>query len=166
MRISRGLLPLVAVAALLITLVVPVSVSSDPAFDQFHLTSAGEPGSLEALPLVLPIWGIVLLAAATAWIRRWPALWTLFAFLAALAMVVLPAVLVLDPPHLLWDGWDEANDRPTGGMVVARPALGSALWVAGSLALSASGVLGILAAILPRTRRSEECPAPSPAPGG
>ncbi|MGO1228019.1 MAG: hypothetical protein ACTMII_05275 [Brachybacterium sp.] len=153
MRTPRRMLPLVAVAALVITLVVPVSVSSDPDFDAFLMTSAGQPGTTDSLPLMLPIWAIVLVAAATVWIPRWPALWAVVAFVAALTLVILPATLVLDPPRLMWDGWDEANNRPTGGMVVGRPFIGSALWVAGSLALTASGVLGILDAVRSRARR-------------
>lgn len=153
MRTVRRLLPLVAVAALLITLMVPVVVPSDPRFNEFHLTSAGEPGSTEVPLLMLAIWAAVLVAAATAWIPRWPALRTIFAFVAALALFLLPVSILLDPPQLMWDGWDEANDRPTGGVVVAQLSLGSALWVAGSLALTASGVLGILEAVRPRTRR-------------
>lgn len=153
MRIVRRMLPLVAVIALVITLVVPVSVSSDPDFDEFFMTSAGQPGNPELLPLLLPVWAIVLIAAATVWIPRWPALWTVFAFLGALMLFVLPAILVLDPPYLLWDGWDEANDRAVGGMVEAQPTLGTTLWAVGSLSLTASGVLGILEAVLALAKR-------------
>lgn len=153
MRIARALLPWVAVAALLITLAIPLMVPDDPDFDAFHITSAGERGSDAYLLPMLLIWGVVLVAAVTAWIGPWPALWSVPAFLAALAMFMLPLVLALDPPFLLWDGWDEANNRPAGGMVAGRPSFGSAVWVLGSFALSASGLLGIIEAVLAVLRR-------------
>lgn len=153
MTLARALLPLAAIAALLVTLALPLMVPSDPDFDEFRITSIGEQGDGGLLVMMLAVWALVLTAAGLAWIPRWPALWSVAAFVAALAMFLLPVMLMLDPPMLIWDGWDEANDRGTGGMVVGRPFFGSALWLLGSFALTASGLLGIAEAVLPRLRR-------------
>ena len=47
-------------------------------------------------------------------------------------------------PFALWDGMD-AQGRPTGGMVVAEPAAGAALWGAGIAALALAGLLRVAA---------------------
>ena len=167
MRTVRRLLPLVAVAALLITLVAPIMVPDDPDFDIFHVTSAGERGSTDLLPLMLSVWAVVLLAAATAWLPRWPAVRVVFVVLAALALFVYPMGILLEPPLMMWDGWDEESGQPVGGMVRGRPSIGSVLWVVGSVALTASAVLGTLEAVRPRRGRDGgDAPGTSTAPAG
>ena len=56
-------------------------------------------------------------------------------------------------PFALWDGMD-AQGRPTGGMVVAEPAAGAALWGAGIVALGLAGLLR-LAVRRPQATRAD-----------
>ena len=103
-------------------------------------------------PLYAVLGAAVLLCALSAWIGR-SRRWALAALIVAAVWGFVLWHMIDTAPFALWDGTD-AQGRPTGGMVVAEPAAGAALWGAGIAALALAGLLR-LTVRRPRATRAD-----------
>lgn len=139
------LLPLVTVAAWVAMLWVPIADSGDDGVPVgIVITSLG--GDVfdfaSARPAFLLIWIGVLTAAVTVWLVRSLVIWSsAVAVVGALAVARL-VTLLGDPPRIMWDGTADDGSRAFAE-VIAEPAPGALLWVAGSLCLIAAGICGL-----------------------
>ena len=142
LRAAR-LLPLVTVAAWIVTIFVPVLDSGNVKGPRITITSLGGAplDSAELNPGFIAIWILIVIFALLPWLfghSRW---WSVSAVACSVVILLGLVVAVIDPPFLMWDG--ETDDgMPTGGMEVAVPDFGFVLWIIGSQALAAAGVCG------------------------
>lgn len=145
-------LPLVTVAAWIITIFVPILDSGNDDGPRIRITSVGEtPLDPEYLsPGFIAIWLLIVSFAILPWlfgVERW---WSGSAIVLGALLLLVLAAAVINPPSLLWDGQTD-DGMPTGGMEVALPDFGFALCLIGSQALGAAGFCGWIGS---RRRRS------------
>lgn len=140
---AARLLPLVTVAAWIITIFVPVLDSGNDEGPRITITSLGgaplDPAELN--PGFIAIWILIVIFAVLPWLfghSRW---WSATAILIGFVILLGLITVVIEPPFLMWDGQTD-DGMPTGGMEVARPEFGFVLWVIGSQALVAAGACG------------------------
>lgn len=172
LRLAARCLPLVTLAIWVTMIWIPVldsgETSGGPSL-RIVCTSIGcrpvEPTAPD--PEVIAVWVLLLLSALTAWMLRSLRLWSVVAVIVGIALLVILALMVADPPMTIWDGVD-SQGRPTGGMVVGLPAPGALLWMVGSLGLCAAGVCGFSGELrrtavgTPSGRRTRSAPPAHP----
>lgn len=138
-------LPLVTLAAWVITTVVPILDSDEGSGPRLTITSMGEaPINFADLnPGVILGWAAVLVLAVLAWVLKGLKWWSVAAIIVGDLLVLTLGILAVDPPSLVWDG-QTAEGMPAGGMVIARPAIGYYISIVGSCALVAAGLFGFM----------------------
>lgn len=149
-RIVARLLPILALCAWVVTLWVPVLDSS---LNSLHtkestrivVTSLGDvPRDLSDLdPKFVVIWSCLLACVISAWLVDRLRIWAWATVCLGIAVLASLINMVAEPPSLMWDGQDESG-RWIGGMEVASPAAGAALWAIGSIALIVAGICGLI----------------------
>lgn len=149
-RIVARLLPILALCAWVVTLWVPVLDSS---LNSLHtkestrivVTSLGDvPRDLSDLdPKFVVIWSCLLACVISAWLVDRLRIWAWATVCLGVAVLALLINLMAEPPTLMWDGQDSSG-RWIGGMEVASPVWGAALWAVGGLALIAAGICGLI----------------------
>lgn len=147
-RLIRAL-PLATLGCMLVTTVVPISGMGGDS-EALRVTSLGmsvrELDDL-ALPYVI-VWAAVVALAVAVWLLKSHRIWGIAAITVAAVMALWLNALWLDPPSLIWDGFNVETGQPTGGHGVAESQAGMAVLSAGAAALALAGVLG-----LPRRQR-------------
>ncbi len=149
-RIVARLLPILALCAWVVTLWVPVLDSS---LNSLHtrgsmrivVTSLGDVsrGLSDLDPEFVIIWCCLLACVISAWLVDRLLMWAWATVCLGVAVLALLINLMAEPPTLMWDGQDSSG-RWIGGMEVASPAWGAALWAVGGLALIAAGICGLI----------------------
>ncbi|MGO2422703.1 MAG: hypothetical protein ACTH8U_03335, partial [Brevibacterium aurantiacum] len=134
----------------MVTLWVPVLDSS---LNSLHtkestrivVTSLGDvPRDLSDLdPKFVIIWSCLLACVISAWLVDRLRIWAWATVCLGVAVLALLINLMAEPPTLMWDGQDSSG-RWIGGMEVASPAAGAALWAIGSMALIVAGICGLI----------------------
>lgn len=149
-RGTARILPLLTLAAWVVTIWVPIL---DSASNSLHtgesmrivITSLGrspfEPN--EAEPQFVIIWGCLLACVSTAWLVDGLRLWSWATAGFGSVMLIFLAGEIADPRIIMWDGRD-SEGQWIGGMEVASPAPGAALWTIGGVALIAAGICGLI----------------------
>lgn len=147
-RLAR-LLPLLTLAAWVITLAVPLFQGDDPdnpALSDVVTVSSlgGAPFDLDAAswPFVLS-WIAIAGLTVSAWFLRSLRVWSLVAIGAAVALSLQLYSVISYPPVLLWDGMDGQGNM-IGGQITGVPTVGVPIWMAGIAALGLAGVLGLI----------------------
>ncbi|WP_231445593.1 hypothetical protein [Brevibacterium zhoupengii] len=109
------------------------------------VTSLGDvPRDLSDLdPKFVIIWSCLLACVISAWLVDRLRIWAWVTVCLGVAVLALLINLMAEPPSLMWDGQDSSG-RWIGGMEVASPAWGAALWAVGGLALIAAGICGLI----------------------
>ena len=145
MILGSRLLSLLSVVLWALSLTTPVLDSRDKDGISLVVDALGgdETGLRSSWPLYAALGAAVVLCALTAWIGR-SRRWSLAALIVAAVWGFVLWRMIDTAPFALWDGMD-AQGRPTGGMVVAEPAVGAALWGAGIAALALAGLLRVAA---------------------
>lgn len=140
---AERLLPLVTVAAWIITIFVPVLDSGNDEGPRITITSLGGAplDSAELHPGFIGIWFLIVVFALLPWLFGHSQWWSATAILIGVGILLGLIVAVINPPFLMWDGQTD-DGMPTGGMEVALPDYGFVLWIIGSQALGAAGVCG------------------------
>lgn len=143
LRRIAALLPLVTVAAWVITIFVPILDSGNDDGPRIRITSMGENpfDPATAVPGFFAVWLVVVVFSILPLvfgISRW---WSGAAMVVAALLIVVLVIAALNPPSLLWDG-QTADGMPTGGMEVALPDFGFFVCLVGALALGAAGSAG------------------------
>ena len=143
-------MPILALCAWVITLWVPVLDSS---LNSLHtrgsmrivVTSLGDVsrGLSDLDPEFVIIWCCLLACVISAWLVDRLLMWAWVTVCLGIAVLASLINMVAEPPSLMWDGQDESG-RWIGGMEVASPAAGAALWAIGSMALIAAGICGLI----------------------
>ncbi|WP_413336459.1 hypothetical protein ACH82I_07090 [Brevibacterium sp. GP-SGM9] len=147
LRLLAQVLPLVTVAAWIITIFVPVLDSRTSTGPGIVITSLGDAdsgGRVTENPGFAALWLIILAIAALAWVFRAPKWWSGVAIIVAALLLICLMYLVIEPPFLMWDG-QTPGGRPTGGMEVAYPGPGFIFWILGVGALGTAGFCGLIA---------------------
>ncbi|MCF2572109.1 hypothetical protein [Brevibacterium sp. UCMA 11754] len=137
------LLPLVTVAAWVITIFVPILDSGNDDGPRIRITSLGEHpfDPATAVPGFFAVWLLVVVFSILPLlfgISRW---WSGAAMVIAALLIIVLVFAALNPPSLIWDG-QTAEGMPTGGMEVAVPDFGFFICLVGALALGAAGSAG------------------------
>lgn len=154
MVLASRVLSLLSASLWVLSLTTPVLDSRDKDGISMVQTALGgtESGLKADWPLFAALGAAVILCALSAWIGR-SRRWALAALIVAAVWGVVLWHMIDTAPFALWDGMD-AQGRPTGGMVVAEPAAGAALWGAGIVALGLAGLLR-LAVRRPQATRAD-----------
>jgi hypothetical protein len=147
------LLPLVTVAAWVITIFVPILDSGNDDGPRIRITSMGENpfDPATAVPGFFAVWLLVVVFSILPLlfgISRW---WSGAAMIIAAILIIVLVFTALNPPSLIWDG-QIAEGMPTGGMEVALPDFGFVVGLVGASALGAAGITG-WSAVRSRPRR-------------
>lgn len=138
-------LPWVAVAAWVLMIRVPIFDSGDHGVERLTITSLGRlPVDLtDFTPAVVLPWAGVLIRAATAtWFAPF-AHWSSLAGLTGLGLLVMQAVMVVEPPRVRVRSTGPSGDA-VSAYIVGDPAAGLGLWTVGGCALVAAGVAGAI----------------------
>lgn len=146
MTLLVRLLPLVTVAAWVMTLFVPVFDSGNDVGPRIVMNSLGTDLDFLDDPwsLFIATWVGVVGCAVSVWFSRRPRVWwSIVAMLVAVLIGIFVAMVLENPPVLLWDGVD-AQGRPIGGFEKAGPAAGTVVWGIGLVALFTAGVCGLV----------------------
>lgn len=140
---AARLLPLVTVAAWIITIFVPILDSGNADGPRITITSLGDsPLDPEYLnPGFIAIWVLIVVFALLPWLFGAEQWWSAAAILFGVVILLGLAAAVINPPFLMWDGQTD-DGMPTGGMEVVRPDFGFVLCAIGGFALGASGFCG------------------------
>lgn len=140
---AARILPLATVAAWIVTIFVPVLDTGNVDGPRMRITSLGyspvDPTDLD--PGMVSVWVLILASAVLPWLVGAPRWWSVATLLIGVTVLMGLAAAVIDPPIMMWDGQTD-DGMPTGGMEVARPAMGFVLAAVGSLALVAAGICG------------------------
>ncbi len=78
-----------------------------------------------------------------AWLLRSVKWWSVVTMLVAMLLSAVLITTLMNPPELIWDGFDDQG-RAIGGYVVGEPAVGALVWVMGIAALFAASVYGLV----------------------
>lgn len=150
LRRTARILPLLALAAWVVTIWVPVL---DSASNSLHsgdsmrivVTSLGhlpyEAAEIDFEFVI--IWSCLLTCVISVWLCDGLRLWSWGTSGLGIAVLVFLSSEIADPPTIIWDGQDSSG-RSVGGMEVATPALGAVLWTIGGIALIAAGICGLI----------------------
>lgn len=149
-RLITRLLPALALAAWMVTILVPVL---DSASNSLHtkgstrivVTSLGHsPFELSDVdPEFLIIWTCLLTCVVSAWLLDGLRAWSWATTVLGVLVLAFLGCMMADPPTVMWDGRD-ARGEWIGGTEVGYPAAGAALWAVGGIALIAAGIIGLI----------------------
>lgn len=153
MNKTARILPLITVAALALTLVVPILDSGNTGGPRIVVTSLGGPAFdlAEMDPVFLIAWAAVLGCAVSVWFLHSLGWWGVAAMLTSGLLGALFVRMLTDPPYLFWDDMD-AQGNPVGGGEIGEPAIGALLWAIGLGALLAAAICGLMGARASRRR--------------
>lgn len=150
MRRAARTLPLLALAAWVVMIWVPVLDSTSTTADsdvpvRIVVTSLGRlPDRAAELNFgFVVIWCCLITCAISVWLCDRLKYWSWATSVLGVIVLIFLASTIADPPTIMWDGRD-GSGQWIGGMVVAAPAAGVGLGAIGGIALIAAGICGLL----------------------
>lgn len=142
---AARLLPLVAVAAWVVTIWVPIMDNSTVDDDSVVFTSLGRhTGSLVELnPGVVLAWVMILMCAFVGLAIDPPAWWSVVVVIFGVALSIMLVGLLTYPPKFRWVEETSAG-QPFSVTISGFPAAGVNYWALGSAALILAGISGLI----------------------